>query len=131
MNRQSVRNRHGVSTASLRNRAWEDPEMFMADGEPRRNAQLKNCCRSFATFMCTQIGVGGVIVCYAIVGAFGFIALETGIHAVSDKILENVTISRNQTASQLWQDFRTHPLNEAQWDQAAQLTLQKFQVTFG
>ncbi|KAL7639527.1 UNVERIFIED_CONTAM: hypothetical protein RMT77_010028 [Armadillidium vulgare] len=36
----------------------------------------KGCCRKCITFMCTQIGVGGLVVSYAIMGSFAFIAIE-------------------------------------------------------
>jgi hypothetical protein len=64
--RQSVRSRPGLD----RGKSWDaDPEM-MDTPRPRQNT-LKHCCRSVATFMCTQVGVGGIIVCYALVGASG------------------------------------------------------------
>ncbi|XP_046397908.1 TWiK family of potassium channels protein 12 [Ischnura elegans] len=39
--------------------------------------RLKDCCRQLVAFMCTQVGVGGLVVGYALVGAFGFLSIET------------------------------------------------------
>lgn len=38
--------------------------------------RLKECCRKLVAFMCTQVGVGGLVVGYAVVGAFCFIQIE-------------------------------------------------------
>jgi len=43
--------------------------------DPRE--RVKDCCRKLVAFMCTQVGVGGLVVGYAIVGAFGFMMIET------------------------------------------------------
>lgn len=45
-----------------------------SDEDPRR--KVKNCCRKALTFMCTQVGVGGLIVTYAVMGAIGFRLIE-------------------------------------------------------
>lgn len=42
----------------------------------RPRKRLKRCCRKFVTFMCTQVGVGALIVFYAICGAFSFMNIE-------------------------------------------------------
>ncbi|EDW84533.1 uncharacterized protein Dwil_GK18976 [Drosophila willistoni] len=42
--------------------------------QPRK--RVKRCCRNFVTFMCTQVGVGALIVIYAICGAFAFQHIE-------------------------------------------------------
>lgn len=62
-----------------------------------RQASLKHCCRSVATFMCTQVGVGGIIVGYALVGASVFMALETQEDALIDVIVKKVNLSRELT----------------------------------
>lgn len=36
----------------------------------------KDCCRKFISFMCTQVGVGALVVSYAIVGSFAFMSIE-------------------------------------------------------
>ncbi|KAK2586535.1 hypothetical protein KPH14_011427 [Odynerus spinipes] len=44
---------------------------------PDARERIKDCCRKLVAFMCTQVGVGGLVVGYAIVGAFGFTIIET------------------------------------------------------
>lgn len=121
--RHSMRNRPPVR----RSRSWEDPERMM-EVETGRHTKLKNCCRSVATFMCTQVGVGGIIVGYAIVGAFGFMALETQDDSVVDFVLKEVLLSRDQTASQLYSDYTNFQFNETEWKVKADITLHTFQV---
>lgn len=43
--------------------------------DPRE--KLKDCCRKFAAFMCTQVGVGALIVGYALIGAAMFQSIES------------------------------------------------------
>lgn len=43
--------------------------------DPRE--RVKDCCRKLVAFMCTQVGVGGLVVGYTIVGAIGFMYIET------------------------------------------------------
>lgn len=120
--RQSVRGRPGLD----RGKSWEDPEL---DGPRPRQNTLKHCCRSVATFMCTQVGVGGIIVCYALVGASVFIALETQGDAFADDVVHNVTLSRNLTATKLWKDYQNFQFNESEWALASNQSLHEFQVT--
>lgn len=120
--RPSMRGRPPVR----RSRSWEDPERMLDD--EGKHTKLKNCCRSVATFMCTQVGVGGIIVGYAIVGAFGFMALETQDDSVADKVLKNVLSARDQTAAQLYADYNEYQFNETEWKMKADVTLHAFQV---
>ncbi|KAL0114662.1 hypothetical protein PUN28_011747 [Cardiocondyla obscurior] len=63
----------GISMrSSLRSR---DSSSTSTAVDPRE--RIKDCCRKLVAFMCTQVGVGGLVVGYAIVGAFGFISIET------------------------------------------------------
>lgn len=119
--RQSVRGRPGLG----RGKSWEDPEMDVP--RPRQNT-LKHCCRSVATFMFTQVGVGGIIVCYALVGASVFIALETQGEAFADDVVNNVTLSRNSTATKLWSDYQNSQFNESEWIIISNHSLHEFQV---
>jgi len=103
--------------------------MMMDLDAPRgRQATLKHCCRSVATFMCTQVGVGGIIVCYALVGASVFMALETNDDAMTDVVLKNVTRFRDEATGKLWNDYMSNPFNESEWSAAANVTLHEFQV---
>ncbi|XP_014485859.1 PREDICTED: potassium channel subfamily K member 9 [Dinoponera quadriceps] len=58
--------------SSLRSR---DSSSTSTGVDPRE--RVKDCCRKLVAFMCTQVGVGGLVVGYAIVGAFGFMTIET------------------------------------------------------
>ncbi|CAL8144454.1 unnamed protein product [Orchesella dallaii] len=118
--RPSMRNR------PHRSRSWEDPERMM-EIETGRHTKLKNCCRSVATFMCTQVGVGGIIVGYAIVGAFGFMALETQDDSVADTVLKSVELARVRTADQLYSDYTEYQFNETEWIMKANVSLYAFQ----
>jgi len=45
----------------------------------RKNREkVKDCCRKMVAFMCTQVGVGALIIGYTIIGAVGFMHIETG-----------------------------------------------------
>lgn len=45
------------------------------ESDPRE--KVKDCCRKLVAFMCTQVGVGALIVGYALVGAAGFCYIES------------------------------------------------------
>lgn len=67
-----------------------------SDVDPRE--KVKNCCRKLIAFMCTQVGVGGLVVGYAIVGAFAFKRIEEGYKVQFDKVLA----SRNECLEKVW-----------------------------
>ncbi|XP_076647684.1 TWiK family of potassium channels protein 18 [Halictus rubicundus] len=58
--------------SSLRSR---DSSSTSTDPDPRE--RVKDYCRKLVAFMCTQVGVGGLVVGYAIIGAFGFRMIES------------------------------------------------------
>ena len=119
--RQSMRVRPGLD----RGRSWDpDPERMMMDAPKTKQNTLKHCCRSVATFMCTQVGVGGIIVCYALVGASVFIALETNDDAVTDILQKNVSRSRSLATDKLWKDYQDFQFNQTEWSSAADRTIQ-------
>lgn len=68
-----------------------------SDVDPRE--KIKDCCRKFVAFMCTQVGVGGLVVGYTIVGAFTFQYVET---LEDSPTYKNVSTSLENTVSQLW-----------------------------
>jgi hypothetical protein len=80
--------------------------------------------------MCTQVGVGGVILGYAIVGAFAFIALETDGNEFGDRTLENMIKIRAQAVDNLYANFTESQWTEREWELAANETLKNFQVRF-
>ena len=126
-----MRNRAGRGPPGgySRGRSWEDPMGFDEPVAPRQ-AKFKNFCRSLATFMCTQVGVGGIIVGYAIVGAVVFRELETRDDAKANMQVASVLALRNRTAAELWHNFQEHPFNETEWSIAANHTLIEFQVSW-
>ncbi|XP_045616651.1 TWiK family of potassium channels protein 18 [Procambarus clarkii] len=88
-------------------------------------ARCKNCCRKFVSFMCTQVGVGGLVVSYAIMGAFAFIAIE----GKEDYWMTNRTsLIHNNTIRTLW-NFTEHlnVLHKDQWYEDVNDTLYEFQ----
>ncbi|KAI4457657.1 potassium channel subfamily k [Holotrichia oblita] len=61
--------------------------------------KIKDCCRKLVAFMCTQVGVGGLVVGYTIVGAFVFQYIETLEESESISKVKNWRI---EFAEQLW-----------------------------
>lgn len=92
--------------------------------DPRE--KIKDCCRKLVAFMCTQVGVGGLVVAYAIVGAFGFISVE-----INDKLNEQNVVVRDLTencAGRLWELTATENVfNETLWKNESDKLLLDFQ----
>ncbi|XP_048000833.1 TWiK family of potassium channels protein 7 [Leguminivora glycinivorella] len=61
--------------------------------------KIKDCLRKFIAFMFTQVGVGALVVCYAMLGAASFIHIEKN---SPDRQLEDVRQWRLNTTRQLW-----------------------------
>lgn len=79
--------------------------------------------------MCTQVGVGGVIVGYAILGAFTFIALETDGNPTGDDDFNKLIQTRVQVVENLFQNYSSFGwTTESEWEGVANQTLIKFQV---
>lgn len=81
--------------SSLRSR---DSSSTSTGVDPRE--RVKDCCRKLVAFMCTQVGVGGLVVGYAIVGAFGFMMIETQPEQTAT-VCEREEI-RREYADELW-----------------------------
>ncbi|XP_037912635.1 TWiK family of potassium channels protein 18 [Hermetia illucens] len=82
---------------------------------PRHDArrQVKDCCRKFVAFMCTQVGVGALIVAYSIIGAFCFISVET---QVNNTTTDDVAILRRSYALELWEKTEhLNMFNKTEW----------------
>ncbi|KAK5650684.1 hypothetical protein RI129_001713 [Pyrocoelia pectoralis] len=60
----------GVFRSSVRSKGSSS----LSDLDSRE--KIKDCCRKVIAFMCTQVGVGGLVVGYAVVGAFAFRYIE-------------------------------------------------------
>lgn len=92
--------------------------------DPRE--KLQDCCRKLVAFMCTQVGVGGLIVGYAVIGAIGFMSIESRSEAPEVEFVKGL---RNQCALELWEltnDENT--FNGSSWISRADLVVRNFQV---
>ncbi|KAK3924339.1 Potassium channel subfamily K member 9 [Frankliniella fusca] len=91
--------------------------------DPRE--RVKDCCRKLVAFMCTQVGVGGLVVGYALIGAVGFRSIE-----IKEEYpeLEEVRVRSEQTAVELWLiSQELNVLNESLWRQKVDAALVGFQ----
>ncbi|KAK0161517.1 hypothetical protein PV327_009977 [Microctonus hyperodae] len=95
--------------------------------DPRE--KIKDCCRKLVAFMCTQVGVGGLIVGYAIVGAIGFMTIETQMEYVHIFELEKL---RRNYSEMLWSataaDHTVNVLNKKAFEQQTDQLLTDFQT---
>ncbi|XP_052127659.1 potassium channel subfamily K member 9-like [Frankliniella occidentalis] len=91
--------------------------------DPRE--RVKDCCRKLVAFMCTQVGVGGLVVSYAIVGAVCFINIESKVEYPE---LAEVREHSKQTAARLWLiSQELNVLNESLWRRKVDSALMGFQ----
>jgi len=109
--RSSVRSRGSSSTTA---------------SDPRE--KVKDCCRKLVAFMCTQVGVGGLVVGYAIVGAFGFMSIEQDwVNPQNDKVAQ----LHSKCVCDIWNlttnDFA---FNETAWRTEVERVLRVFQNDF-
>lgn len=81
-----------------------------------RKEKCKDFCRKTIAFMCTQVGVGGLIVAYALVGAASFISIETDEKSANTTYVEEVKVMRNNYANELWAlAKKNNGVNETVW----------------
>ncbi|CAG9787457.1 unnamed protein product [Diatraea saccharalis] len=91
--------------------------------DPRE--KIKDCFRKFIAFMFTQVGVGALVVCYAILGAVCFIHLEK---YSPDQQLHDVKLWRQNCAETLWNiTLSINVFNETAFVQKANEVLKVFQ----
>lgn len=110
-NRTSVRSRESSSSISIDNRG-----------------KVKECFRKTVAFMCTQVGVGGLIVVYAVVGAASFIRIETNENYTNNNQIDNVTIWRKNCSKKLWQKSEIYNnFNVSAWKFEVDLILKNYQ----
>lgn len=87
--------------------------------------KIKDCFRKFIAFMCTQVGVGGLVVGYTIVGAATFKHIELMQENVEYKIVEE---NRNNCANALWTIIdRENIFNKTTFSKKVDTTLKSFQ----
>lgn len=93
-----------------------------------RREKCKDCCRNTIAFMCTQVGVGGLIVGYALVGAVSFISIETNANYTNNNYIDEVLELRNKCASQLWQvAHKQNVFNETELKLSMNSIIKKYQ----
>ncbi|XP_064552962.1 potassium channel subfamily K member 1 [Drosophila montana] len=95
-----------------------------ASNQPRK--RVKRCCRNFVTFMCTQVGVGALIVFYAICGALAFMNIE---REYVDKTAAYVLELRQNYSQRLWNITEEHNLiDKPLWVNETNAVLREYQV---
>lgn len=109
--RSSVRSRGSSSTTA---------------SDPRE--RVKDCCRKLVAFMCTQVGVGGLVVGYAIVGAFGFMSVEKDWKNPQNEIVASLHLN---CTSDIWTLTTSEfAFNETAWRSEVDRVLKVFQDGF-
>lgn len=91
-----------------------------------RKEKCKNFCRKTITFMCTQVGVGGLIIAYALLGAFSFQTIEksTPRRNYTDEISE----LRSSCAKDLWLTAnKLNVFNKEAWEHEINERIKIFQ----
>jgi potassium channel subfamily K, invertebrate len=87
--------------------------------------KIKDCLRKFIAFMFTQVGVGALVVCYAIMGAACFMHIEKD---SLDEQLEDVKLWRQNCAENLWNiTISMNVFNETAFVMKANEVLKVFQ----
>lgn len=101
--RRSVRDRGSVRSRGSSSASSSDPR-----------EKLKDCCRQFVAFMFTQVGVGALVVSYAIMGAFAFMAIEG--ESENSETNDHVTRLRSACLIRLWNvTDHLNVLEERKW----------------
>lgn len=84
-----------------------------------------DCCRKIVAFMCTQVGVGGLVVGYTVVGAFTFQYIET---REEYPIIAVVNSTRTKYANILWDVVREENVfNKTTFNREVNKTLFEYQ----
>lgn len=96
-----------------------------AGGADNPKERLKECCRKLVAFMCTQVGVGGLVVGYAVVGAFCFIQIEG---QAGDEQRQAVELLRHNCSANVWNATSTfNVLNYTNWKHQVSGALKHFE----
>lgn len=95
-----------------------------SSSDPRE--KLKDCCRQFVAFMFTQVGVGALVISYAIMGAFAFTAIEGEVE--NNEHNDHVVDLRNTCLNRLWNvTDLLNVLDEKKWKAAVRVVLLDYQ----
>ncbi|XP_073952746.1 TWiK family of potassium channels protein 7-like [Choristoneura fumiferana] len=111
----------GYSSFHSSMRSRDSPSSTGSDAREK----IKDCLRKFIAFMFTQVGVGALVVCYAMLGAASFIQIE---RFSTDQQLEDVIQWRRNCAEQLWNISQKHNIfEEVAFKKGADRVLQLYQ----
>lgn len=107
--------------------SYHDGSASTVAASPR--AKVKECCRKTVAFMCTQVGVGALIVVYAVVGAFSFISIETNpIYSSHNNHIDLVKGWRANCSHELWlKSEKYNVLDVAAWKRDVNEILKNYQ----
>lgn len=93
-----------------------------------RREKCKSFCRKTIAFMCTQVGVGGLIVVYALIGAFCFQSIEKNAPAQKYNYTHEMSVMRLRYAKELWiTASKYNVFNETAWKAEINETIKTFQ----
>lgn len=95
-----------------------------------RKEKCKDFCRKTIAFMCTQVGVGALIIFYALLGAASFISIETDEKSANITHVDEVKKMRDRYANELWMlavKNNAPDINETIWRNEMNLKLLDFQ----
>ncbi|XP_060527133.1 TWiK family of potassium channels protein 7 isoform X1 [Cylas formicarius] len=110
------RRSRGVSRA-------RSPAISYKHDRPRE--KIKDCCRKIVAFMCTQVGVGALILCYTMIGALGFMRVE---RSTENPQLHKVMAMRNRTVRSLFKvAVVNNVFNKYTFDSDANKVLKQYQ----
>ncbi|CAG0925102.1 unnamed protein product, partial [Notodromas monacha] len=95
-----------------------------SSGERDPRERFKDCCRKIVQFLFSQVGVGALVVGYAIFGAFAFIAVEGGQERIGLRMIEH----REAAAQQLWNVTEVYNvLNFEKWNTEVEGLIKSYQ----
>lgn len=86
---------------------------FRSDSSPEidHREKIKDYFRKFVAFMCSQVGVAALVVCYTLIGAVGFSRIEAKYNDTT--FIDKVSDIRSNYTGQLWRIAHKHNvLNE-------------------
>lgn len=95
-----------------------------------RKEKCKDFCRKTIAFMCTQVGVGALIIFYALLGAVSFISIETDERSANITYVAEVRRMRERYANELWNvavKNNAADVNETMWCNEMNVKLLDFQ----